>query len=140
MTTGPRRESSRNSFFDASSGATTRSGTGSTCQPEARPPQRRVRGARIRQERGSSIVKLSGPFPHRVTSGGGRRVSAAVRKGNRRSAGQGVALARFDRRTNGRNGPGGIGRRLLTGGGSEEGGMPQRRHLRLPLSTWLLPE
>ena len=31
--------------------------------------------------------KTSGPFPHRVTSGGGRRVSAAMRKGNRRSAG-----------------------------------------------------
>jgi hypothetical protein len=32
-------------------------------------------------------LEVSGPFPHRVTSGGGRRVSAAMRKGNRRSAG-----------------------------------------------------
>jgi hypothetical protein len=43
-----------------------------------------VRGA---VDPGRRLNKVSGPFPHRVTSGGGRRVSAAMRKGNRRSAG-----------------------------------------------------
>jgi hypothetical protein len=35
----------------------------------------------------SCVPEVSGPFPHHATSGGGRRSSAAVRKGNRRSAG-----------------------------------------------------
>jgi hypothetical protein len=54
-----------------------------------RPP--RGLGSQRRRQRqwrsGEALNKVSGPFPHRVTSGGGRRVSAAMRKGNRRSAG-----------------------------------------------------
>jgi hypothetical protein len=57
-------------------------------------PSRRVLqkiGFRFRPE-------VSGPFPHRVTSGGGRRVSAAMRKRNRRSTGH---VSRWGRRRRG---------------------------------------
>ena len=51
------------------------------------------------------MSEVSGPFPHHATSGGGRRSSAAVRKGNRRSAGH-VSLWR--------HATGGLGDTVLT--------------------------